>query len=113
MIGKPLSLLLVLLLLLWVAGFISTNSIFSKITKLYSRSAEIAHASLDDDDDNRRVVYEDADVLRHLHLNRISSDQLAAWLPDPAMQSFLSVQHITDSSIYIQSSADLCATSAS
>ncbi|KAI7855122.1 E2F/DP family winged-helix DNA-binding domain-containing protein [Circinella umbellata] len=77
------------------------------------RSAEIAHASLDDDDANRRVVYEDADVLRHLHLNRITSDQLAAWLPDPAMQSFLSVRHTTDSSIYIQSSADLCATSAS
>ncbi|KAI8150083.1 E2F/DP family winged-helix DNA-binding domain-containing protein [Fennellomyces sp. T-0311] len=77
------------------------------------RSAEIAHASVDDNDDDHRVVYEDADVLRHLDLNRISPEQLAAWLPDPALQSFLSVRGTSDSSIYIQSSADVCTPTAS
>lgn len=57
-------------------------------------------------------MYEDADVLRHLELNRVTKDQLAACLPDPSLQSFLSVRHAADSNfINIQSEADLATAS--
>lgn len=75
-------------------------------------SAEISQASSDAMDE--QMVFEDADVLRCLGLNRLSREQLAAWLPDPSWQSLLSSRpSMCDDSIYIRSSADMVSATSS
>lgn len=75
-------------------------------------SAEISQTSSDAMDE--QMVFEDADVLRCLGFNRLSKEQLAAWLPDPSWQSLLSSRSsMYDDSIYIRSSADMVSATSS
>lgn len=89
-----------------------TNKCYWHVCVYCRLSAEISQTSSDAMDE--QMVFEDADVLRCLGLNRLSKEQLAAWLPDPSWQSLLSSRSsMYDDSIYIRSSADMVSATSS